>query len=158
MKKVLIPLLVFLALGIGSVIFFVSMQFTQVQYDKDTQSHMITAQSGGELTASASGQKTRISADNFGRLEWLLTISERERLFAKPDCSLDDAVCFFFPDGAQYTIAPDETADDAVFLCYSDDGSELWFRIEGYNAMDWAKRIASPDGVDGPNEVMDTAE
>jgi hypothetical protein len=154
MKKIVIPLVVFLVLAIGSVVFFISMAYTQVQFDKDTQSHMIAVQSGGELTASYAGQETRISADNLSRVEWLLTISERERLFFKPDCDLNDAVCFCFSDGAQYAIAPDASADDAVFLCYSADGSDLWFRIEGYNAMDWAVRTASAEGVNGPNEVI----
>lgn len=152
MKKVVIPVVTFLVLGLGTLIFFLSISFAQVQYQKDTEAHLVSA---GDVTATYAGQTTRISAENMGRVQWVLTISERQRVFVEPDCSLDDAVSIFFPDGAQYAIFPDDSADDAVYLCYTDDGKDLWLRIEGYNVMDWAVRIVSPEGIYAPNEVIE---
>jgi hypothetical protein len=133
------------------------MRFTQVQYEKDTQAHIVAVQGGGGLAPGYAGQDTRISTDNPGRVQWLLTISERQRLFIGPDCDPDEAVCFYFPDGAQYTLTPDDSVGDAAYLCDS-DGGDLWFRIEGDDAMDRAVHIVSPEGVNGPNEVIGPAE
>lgn len=154
MKKVVIPVVAFLVIGLGTLIFFLSMNFAQVQYQKDTEAHLLSAQAG-DVTATYAGQTTRISAENLGRVQFVLTISERQRVFFKPDCSMEDAVCIFFPDGAQYAVIPDDSADDAVYLCYTDDSKDLWLRIEGYNAMDWAVRVVSPEGIYAPNEVIE---
>ena len=156
MKKVVIPILIFLGLLLGAVVFFVGVRYSQVQYEKDTQAHfMAIAEDGGELTAVCGDQMTRISADNWGRAEWLFTITERRRLAFKPDVSMDDAICFTLSNGAEYTVVSDTSAEDAAYLHYTYNSRSLWFRIEGYKMVEWATRLASPEGIYSPNEIIE---
>jgi len=156
MKKVVIPVLVFLGLLLGAVIFFVGVRYSQVQYEKDTQVHFnAIAEDGGEMTAVCGDQTTRISSDNWGRAEWLFTITERRRLVFKPNADMDDAIRFSFSDGAEYTVVSDTSADDAAYIGYTYEGRTKWFRVEGYKVMDWATRLASPEGIYSPNEVIE---
>lgn len=155
MKKVVIPVLIFFGLLLGVVIFFVGMRFSQVQYEKDVQAHFMEIAEGGELTAESGGQTTRISADNWGRAQWLFTITERKRLFLTPDVSSDGSIVFTLSDGAEYTVYPDTSAEDSAYLHYTYGSHSLWFRVEGYAVMDWATRLASPEGVYSPNEVIE---
>lgn len=155
MKKVVIPVLVFFGLMVGAIVFFVGVRFSQVQYEKDTQAHFMAIAEDGEMTAVYEEQTVLVSADNWGRAEWLLTITERKRLWSSPDVGTDGAVVFNLSDGAEYTIIPDASADDAVYICYAFEGREKWFRVEGYTVMSWAKRVASPEGVYAPNEVVE---
>lgn len=154
MKKVVIPVLVFFGLMIGAIAFFVGVRFSQVQYEKDTQAHFMAIAQDGEMTAAYEGQTVLVSADNWGRAQWLLTITERKRLLFGPDVSEDGAVVFSLSDGAEYTIIPDTSADDAVYIRYACEGANKWFRVEGYDVMSWATRVASPEGVYGPNEII----
>lgn len=154
MKKVLIPLAVIFVLGLGTMIFLLSMNYVQVQYQKDAEAHFMAA-AEGDVTASYAGQTTIVSADNLGRVWRELTISERKRVFSAPDCDFDTAVVLDFPDGARYAVVPDDAADDAVYICYTDDGKDLWFRVEGYGVMDWMVRAVSPEGLYGTNEVVE---
>jgi len=155
MKKVLIPVLVALALMIGAIIFFVGLRFSQVQYEKDTQAHFMAIADDGGMTAVYEDQTVLVAPGNWGRASWLLTITERKRLLLKPDVSSDDAVVFSLGDGAEYTVIPDTSVDDAVYICYAFEGREKWFRVEGYDVMNWAQRVASPEGVYVPNEVIE---
>ncbi len=85
----------------------------------------------------------------------VLTISERRQVFFKPDCDMAGAVVVVFPDGAQYAVVPDTSAADAAYICYTDDGKDQWFRVEGYGAMDWMTRAVSPEGIYEANEVVE---
>ncbi len=155
MKKVVIPVLVFFGLMVGAIVVFVGIRFSQVQYEKDTQAHFMAIAQDGEMTAVCGDQTTLVSPDNWGRAQWLLTITERKSLMFKPDASLDGAVVFSLSDGTEYTIATDESAEDSVYICYAFEGREKWFRVEGYDIMNWAMRVASPEGVYAPNEVIE---
>jgi hypothetical protein len=157
MKKVVIPVLIFFGLLLGAVIFFVGVRYSQVQYEKDTQGHFvaIAQDENGQMTAKSGGVTVLVSPDNWGRGQWLFTITERKRLASKPDVSLDDGIVFTLSDGAVYTVVADTSAEDAAYICYTFEGRDKWFRIEGYKVMDWATRLASPEGIYAPNEVIE---
>lgn len=153
MKKVLIPLAAIFVIGLGTIIFFLFMNFTRVQYQKDTEAHFMAAEEG-DVTATYAGQTTLVAPENLNRVFWVLTISARKHVLIKPDCNLDDALVLNFPDDAQYTLALDSSDGNVMYICYTDDGKDQWLRIEGYAAMDWAVRAVSPEGIYGPNEVI----
>lgn len=155
MKKLLIPVLLILTLLIGFIIYAVSYNFNRVQYEKDVLSHLMNLQEGGQLTAQYNGQTTLVLGNNVVRIQKVLGVSDRRKLYLKPDYDEDEAIVLDFSDGAQYIIAVDESMHDAVFIKYSYRNKETWYRVDGYNSFGWAQRAISPEGITSENQVIE---
>lgn len=155
MKKLLVIVILFLVIGFLAVAIPVSLRYDYIQYEKDMMAHDMKLQDGGDVTASYQGQKTRVIGGNIGRLEWALTLTDRTRVFRKPDYDADQAVTIEFPDGARYVVAPDPAVIDKIYIFYSYKDKERCYTVPaGYKAMDWILTAISPDGVYSPNEII----
>lgn len=159
MKKIVIPVAVFMVFIIAGIVFTISLSYAQVEYDKATLVHKLDAsRGGGELLAEYMGQKTRVAILNLDRVEWLVTISERRRLFFRPKYDAETAVYLHFSDGAEYIVAENPNEEDSVFVLYGYQNKNLYFSITGYSAMSWAVRVVSPEGIYSTNEVIEEDE
>ncbi|MBN1624694.1 MAG: hypothetical protein JXN10_04105 [Clostridia bacterium] len=155
MKKVLIPVVVFFVLVIGSIIFFVNASFQIVQYGKSTRFHISTLSDGATLTVDHNGVTTQVIGRNIQRVGWVLDISDKERVYRKPDFNEDDAIYFHFSDSAEYIIAQDPEDSDSVYILYEYKGKKLRFHLTGYRAWYWATEAVSPEGIYIENIVIE---
>ena len=154
MKKILIPTLIVLGLLVGAIVYVISYSFNRVQYEKDLLTHIVDVGEGGQLVAEYDSLNLCILGNNIKRLQRVLGVSERERLFLKPDYDKDQAIILKFSDGAEYIIVANQTEEDAIFLGYSYKSKNQWYSISGYKSMDWTQRAVSPEGINTPNEVI----
>ncbi|GEM_PF-1022647 len=155
MKKILIPIGLIFAVGLGLIVFSVYRAYHNVQYEKDMIAHVMEVNKGGELIAEYNGVKTRVLGSNIVRIRSVLTVSDRQRVYTKPDCDTENAVKLTFSDGAEYIVANDPAGVDSVFVLYSYKNKKLYFKIEGYKTMDWTLRAISPEGIAYENEVIE---
>jgi hypothetical protein len=84
-------------------------------------------------------------------------VTERKRLFIKPQFDPGSAVTLHFPDGAEYIVATDTSGGDAAFILYSYQGKKLYFGIKGYKTMESTVRAISPEGYYNANDVIKDA-
>lgn len=155
MKKIIIPVIVFFVLSIGSIVFAISESYTKVQYGKDTMFHMMTLDEGETVTATCDGVSTNVLGRNTQRIYSTLTVSEIKRIFSKPKWDEETAIYLDFSDGAKYIVAHDPSEDDGVFIIYSYKNKNLRFKVSGYNSYNWLKRAISPEGIFNKNELLD---
>lgn len=155
MKKFLIPVILFLVIVVGSIVFAVSMSYSRVQYGKETFLHLARLEDGGELLAEYNGVTTKINRDNVNRIMKAISVTETDYLVSKPEYNSETAITLKFSDGATYTIAHDESEDDSIFVIYSYDGKEFYLRTKGYNSFSWVERGVSPEGIYNENEIID---
>lgn len=154
MKKILIPIFIFLAFAIGFLIFITSLSYSRIQYEKDTLAHVMDVDSGGELVAEYNGETTKVLGQNVYRIKSSITVTERERLFSKPKYNSDEVITLKFSDGATYIVVQDDSENDSVFIIYNYKGKNLYLKIEGYNSFSWVKRAISPQGIFNENIVI----
>ncbi len=154
MKKILIPVIVFFVIAIGGIIFSISINYTKVQFGKDTMFHMMTVGEGGALTAEYKNVKTNVIGRNLQRVNSVLGVSTITRIYRKPTYDGNEAAYLKFSDGAEYIIAPDPDVSDGVFIIYKYKNKKLVFKVKGYNSMTWIKKAISPSGIYNSNEVI----
>lgn len=155
MKKILIPIGLIFAIGLGLIGFSIYRGYKNTQYEKDMMVHVMAVNRGGDLIAEYNGVKTRILGSNIGRIRSVLTVTERRRVYSKPEYDAGNAVKLTFSDGAEYIVAPDPAGGDSAFVLYAYKGTKLYFKIEGYKTMDWTVRAISPEGIAYENEVIE---
>ena len=154
MKKLLVLVIAFLVFGFLAIAIPVSLRYDYIQYEKDMLAHDLKLQDGGDLVAEYHSQKTRILGGNIERLEWAMTLTERQRVFKKPSCEFAEAVTIDFPDGARYIVVADPVAADKIYIFYTYKGKDRCYSIQGYNAMGWIVKAISPEGVSSANEIL----
>lgn len=155
MKKVLIPVIVFFVIVLGSIIFFINSSFQLTQYTKATHFHINTVIDGGTLETELDGVRTQIAGRNLQRVEWVLDISAKQKIYRKPEINEDEAIYFYFSDSAEYVLAKDPGDSNSVYIFYKYKNMKMRFHLEGYNAWDWATRAVSPEGIYMENIVLD---
>ena len=155
MKKLLAIVIAFLMIGFLAVAIPVSLRYDYIQYGKDMLAHDLNLQDGGDLIAAYHGQKTRIIGGNIERLEWAMTLTERQRVFRKPSYEPAEAVTIDFPDGARYSVVADPVTADKIYIFYTYKSKDRCYSIQGYSAMSWIVKAISPEGVSSGNEVLD---
>lgn len=64
MKKYVIPVVLFLVVVVGTIIFGVSLSYKTVQYGKETSLHAARVHEGGELIAEYDGVTTKVVGQN----------------------------------------------------------------------------------------------
>lgn len=155
MKKLLVIVIAFLVIGLLAVAIPISMRYDYIQYEKDLMAHDMKLQDGGDVVADYQGQKTRIIGGNIGRVEWALTLTERQRVFRKPAYDPADAATIEFPDGARYVVVPDSDVAGKIYIFYTyQDKNRCYTVPAGYDAMNWILTAISPEGVYSPNEII----
>jgi len=154
MKKIIIPVAAFFVIVLGIIIFYISSSYQLVQYGKDTRFHIATLSDGGTLTAELDGLKTQVIGRNVQRVGWVLDISEKSKVWKKPDYNENEAIYLTFSDGAEYVIAKDPEDSNAIFILYEYNSKKVRFHLEGYNAWSWATRATAPDGLYIENIVL----
>lgn len=154
MKKILIPVIVFFVVVVGSIIFFVNLSFQLTQYSKATNFHISTLLDGYTLTTEYNGVETQVVGRNIQRVGWVLDISEKERIRRKPEYNENEAIYFHFSDSAEYILAKDPKDDNSVYIFYEYKNMRLRFHLEGYNAWKWATEAISPEGIYRENIVL----
>jgi hypothetical protein len=155
MKKVLIPVVVFFVLVVGSIIFFVNASFQLVQYGKATRYHISTLSEGETLIVDYNDVTTQVIGRNIQRVGWVLDIADKDRIHKNPSFNEDEAIYFHFSDGAEYILAKDPNDSDSVFILYEYKGKKLRFYLTGYRAWYWATEAVSPDGLYMENIVIE---
>lgn len=156
MKKYIIPVIIFFVISIGSVIFFVSSSYTLVQYKKDTRYHITTLQENETLTATYKEVTTQVVGRNSSRIYSLLTVSEIKQIHKKPTYAENNAIQLNFSDGATYIVVEDPSINDSIFILYSYKNKKLYFKISGYNSLEWTEKAISPEGLFNENILIDT--
>ena len=141
MKKLIIPVVVLLLLGIAAVAVPIALRYDYVQYEKNVLAHFMSGDDTQAPTAEYQAEKTQIPEKQMDRLQWLLTITERQRVFIFPDYDAAAAVIVAFPDGALFTIVEAADAPDKVFIFYTYNGKRRCYSVEGYNAFQWLLKI-----------------
>ncbi len=155
MKKFIIPVIIMIAIFVGSAIFAVYLNYTVVQYEKDLLWHIMTLEEeGGELTAEYDGQTVRVLGNNIIRISKIVSVYERKHIFKEPVYDEDKAVFLHFSDGAEFVVFEDTQEDDAVYIIYTYKKKELFFHVQGYNSWSWLQKAISPEGISSPNEVI----
>lgn len=155
MKKLLVMVIAFLVIGLLAIAIPISLRYDYIQYEKDMMAHDMKLQDGGDVVATYQGQKTRVIGENIGRVEWALTLTDRQRVFRKPAYDPADAVTVEFPDGARYVVVPDSSVADKIYIFYSYKNKARCYTVPpGYKAMDWILTAISPEGVYSPNEII----
>lgn len=152
MKKILIPLIIFMSALIGFITFGISRSYAKVQYEKDVMSHVMSVGTKGNLEAEYQGTKTNVVGQNVRRINSVLTVSEMKRIYKKPALDEKDGVCLSFPDGAEFILIEDPDVEDGVYIGYSYKKRVKWFRVEGYDTMMWVTRAVSLEGLYTENE------
>ena len=155
MKKVLIPVIVFFVIVVGSIIFFVGSSYQLTQYTKATHYHVNTVIAGGSLETEYDGVRTQIVGRNLQRVEWVLDIFAKQRIRRVPEINEDEAIYFYFSDSAEYILAKDPEDNNSVYIFYEYKNMKMRFHLEGYMAWDWATKAVSPDGIYIENIVLD---
>lgn len=155
MKKIVIPVIAFFIITIGGIIFSISINYTKVQFGKDTMFHMMTIAEGGTLTAEYKDIKTNVVGRNLQRINSVLGVSAINRVYGKTEYDENEAVYLYFSDGAKYIVAPDPEVSDGAFIIYSYKNKNLAFRVKGYNSMTWVKKAISPSGIYNRNEIIE---
>lgn len=141
MKKLVIPVVVLLVLGIAAIIIPLTMRYDYVQYEKNVLAHFMSCDDDQTPTAEYQGVKTQIPEKQLNRLQWLLTITERQRVFIFPEYDAAAAVTIVFPDDASFTIVEAADAADKVFIFYTYNGKKRCYSVEGYDAFQWLLKI-----------------
>ena len=154
MKKIIIPVILFLVIAIGSMVFAISDSYSRVQYDKDAMFHMMSLSQDGTLTAEYQGTVTQVLGRNTQRINSLLTVKAINRLYFKPSYAEENTIFLTFSDGAEYIIAENTDEDDSVFIRYSYKKKIQWYKITGYNSLNWAIKAISPEGIYRENLVI----
>ena len=154
MKKILIPLIIFMTALIGFVTFGISHSYAKVQYKKDVMSHVMSVGAEGNLEAEYQGTRTNVLGQNVRRINTVLTVSEMKRIYLKPPLDEENGVYLSFPDGAEFILIEDLDADDGAYIRYSYKNRDKWFRVEGYDTMMWVTRAISPEGLYTENESI----
>lgn len=154
MKKVVIPIVIFFIIAIASIYIPVSMRLDYFRYENELTAHLAAQKEGGEIIAEYKGQKIRLLDGNADKLIWAATLTERQRIFKKPDYDETAAVTIFFPDGAQLIFAPLEETGDKALIVHIFEGRTRYYSLKGYKTMEWVQRIISPEGYYVPNEEI----
>lgn len=154
MKKILIPVIIFMAALIGFITFGISRSFAKVQYEKDVMGHVMSVGKEGDLEAQYNGTKTNVVGQNVRRINSVLTVSEMERVYKKPPLDEDRGVFLSFPDGAEFILIEDPEVEDGAYIRYSYKKKVRWYRVEGYETMMWVTRAISPEGIYTENEMI----
>lgn len=154
MKRYIIPVIVFFAISVGSIIFFVSSSYTMVQYKKDTRFHITTLQDNETLMAEYLGVTTQVVGRNTSRIYSILTVSEIKHIYKKPKFVENNAIYLNFSDGATYIITEDPSIDDGIFILYYYKSKKLYFKLDGYNSLEWTTKSISPEGLFNENVLI----
>ncbi len=154
MKKILIPLIIFMSALIGFITFGISRSYAKVQYEKDVMSHVMSIGAEGNLEAEYQGARTKVLGQNVRRINSVLTVSEMKRIYLKPPLDEESGVYLSFPDGAEFALVEDPKVEDGAYIKYSYKKSVKWFRVEGYDTMMWTTRAISPEGLYTENESI----
>lgn len=155
MKKIAIPIILFVIIAVGSIVFCVSISYRKVQYQKDAVAHIIDVkEDGGELVAEYNGVTTKVVGQNVDRVFKAIKGNEMEYLFSRPEYDSDTSITLKFSDGATYVVAHDNPEEDSVFVIYNHKGKDYLIRIKGYNSFSWLERAISPQGIYNENEIV----
>ena len=156
MKKLLVIVIAFMVIGLLAIAIPISLRYDYIQYEKDMMARDMKLQDGGDVLAAYQDQRMRILGGNIGRLEWVLTLTDRQRVFRKPSYDPSEAAVIDFPDGARYIVVPDPEVADKIFIFYTYKDKDRCYTIpSGYNAMNWVLTAIRAEGVNSPNEVID---
>jgi hypothetical protein len=153
LKKIVIAVALFMAIGLTAIIIPLSLRFDTVQYEKDMLAHVISCDEG-DLIAEYEGQRTRVLGRNISRIASTLSPVARKRLLREPAIDPAQAAVIRFPDGAVFTIAESGAAKDQAYVIYRYKGKNRYFSITGYNTFSWILRAISPEGVYNENELL----
>ena len=154
MKKIIIPVVIFFIIVIGGISFAVADSYAKTQYGKDTMFHIMTLSEGEILTAQYKDITTQVTGRNTQKIYSVISVFELKRLYIKPDWDAKEAVVLNFSDGAEYTVAIDPSVNHGVFIIYSYKNKTIYFKVNGYNTMQWVKKAVSPSGIYSTNEVI----
>ncbi|MCK5759019.1 MAG: hypothetical protein KAH14_07980 [Clostridiales bacterium] len=154
MKKIIIPVVIFFIIVIGSIAFAVADSYAKTQYGKDTMFHMMTLSEGEILTGEYKDVKTQVTGRNTQKIYSVISVWELKRLYKRPAWDAEEAVYLNFSDGAEYIVAVDPSINDGVFIIYSYKNRTKYFKVNGYNTMSWVKKAISPSGIYSTNEVI----
>ena len=154
MKKILIPLIIFMSALIGFITFGISRSYAKVQYEKDVMGHVMSIDAEGNLEAEYQGTRTKVIGQNIRRIKSVLTVSEMKRIYKKPPLDEENCVYLSFPDGAEFILIEDPKAADGAYIRYSYKRRVKWFHVEGYDTIMWATRAVSLEGIYTENESI----
>ena len=155
MKKILIPVIIFFVVVISGITFSISTNYVKVQFSKDLMFHMMALQDGETLTAEYNDVTTNVTGRNLQRVNSVLGVSAKNRVYKKPEYDFEKAVYLTFSHGAEYIVAEDQSVNEGIFIFYSYKSKKQVFKVHGYNSMTWIKKAVSPSGIYNSNDVID---
>ena len=161
MKKVLIPVFVFLALAIASAVYFISLRINYTAYEN----RLVTAaayldESGAETVADYGGRRTAVDPANLPRLFAWLAPDSREAVYTPlPDAEDGLSITISFGDRYRITAVqplPDKADDDTCYIELSDaDGGNVYrCKTHGLRTMYWLAATTGPEGIYAPNKAL----
>lgn len=154
MKKLVWIVVIFLVAAITALVIPIALRYEHIQFEKDMMAHVMSCDDGG-LIAEYKGQTTRVIGRNIDRVSSSLTVTERKKLFRKPEYDAESAITLRFPDGAVFTVAPSQSDDETAFVHYQYKRENRYFSITGYRTIHWITQAISPKGLYQENEVIE---
>ncbi len=161
MKKYVIPVVLVLALLVGSAVYLIGTRVNYTAYETRLVSvSAYVSESGADTVADYGGRRTIVNSDNLGRLMGWLTPSGRQVSYGPlPDAGEGLSMTITFGDRYVVTAVqpePDETVDDTCYIQLSDaDGSHVFrCKTTGLRTMYWLATTTGPDGIYGPNKII----
>lgn len=154
MKKVVIPIIIFFIVATASVYIPVSIRLDYFRYENELIAHLAAQKEGGDIIAEYKGRMTRLMDGNADKLIWAATLTERQRIFIKPEYDQSEAVTVTFSDGGELIFAPLEQTGDKALIAHDFEGRTRYYSLKGYKTMEWVLKIISPEGYYAPNEAV----
>lgn len=161
MKKYVIPVVLVLALLVGSAVYLIGTRVNYTAYETRLVSvSAYLSESGAETVADYGGRRTVVSPKNIEALLSRLTPASRQVASGPlPGAGEGPSITITFGDRYVVTAVqpePEEAVDDTCYIQLSDaDGSHVFrCKTTGLRTMYWLATTTGPDGIYGPNEVI----
>ena len=150
-KIIVTGVVVFILVVITVLVMILSYRIDFIRYENDMIKYITPAAADDAAYAEYNGTKTLLSVNNCEKIRAILTVSERKKLYFKPDISnCEDVVVLTFGDELSITVAADPLEEDLVYVIYEGNKTR-YMSIKGYNTMHWLTIAVSVEGYDGPN-------
>ena len=141
MKKIVIPVVLLLALMVGTVGGLLWMRLDYLNYELDLVRYLGAAMEHDALTASYDGTVVRLDQGRAEQLRGILCRTERKLELFHPPAGTGDVLTLTLDDRLTITVEQPDPEKDAVYIAMQGDGVRRTYSLSGYNTMEWLKRL-----------------
>ncbi len=158
MKKIVIPVIIFLLILGGLIGYGIARATEYMTYTRQCSVHIIDiAQGSGQVVAEdTDGTKTILKFANADGFITAVTRADTEFILFKS--GLDEMPCVKveFPDGAKFEVfdGGKKDKDDVAYVRYTYKNKSKLFRIIGYRTFERVRLCISPGGMNGQNSIV----